>query len=110
MITWPSWEIWLVIVALGAGSFFLRFSFLGFIGDRAMPDWLLRHLRYTAVAVMPGLVAPAVLWPTATGGEPDPARLSAAIVTCAAGYFSGNVMVAVIAGASTLYSMMWLLG
>jgi len=88
----------------------LRFSFLGVIGDRHMPRWVLRHLRYTAVAVLPGLVAPAVIWPEATGGDPDPARLAAAIMTCVAGYYSRNVMVAVLAGAVTLYSGFWIMG
>lgn len=110
MIQMPSWEIWLIIVGLGVGSFALRFSFLGVIGDRHLPPWVLRYLRYTAVAVLPGLVAPAVIWPAATGGDPDPARMAAALVTCVAGYVSRNVMVAVIAGALTLYAGLWLTG
>ena len=77
-------KIWLIIVALGIGTFVLRYSFLGWIGNRPLPEWALRHLRYTAVAVLPGLVAPLVLWPAATGGHPDPARLLAAIVLGAA--------------------------
>ena len=67
--------LWIVIIGLGLGSFFLRFVFTGIVGNRHMPPWLLRHLRYTAVAVLPALVAPQVLWPKATGGDPDPARL-----------------------------------
>ena len=43
-------DLWIVIVALAVGSFGLRFLFLGLIGDRAMPEWIMRHLRYTAVA------------------------------------------------------------
>lgn len=65
-------ELWIVILALGLGSFGLRFVFLGLVGDKAMPDWVLRHLRYTAVSVLPALVAPLVVWPGATGGEIDP--------------------------------------
>ena len=107
MITQPTLEIWVIILGLGLGSFGLRYSFLGIIGARRMPNWVLRHLRYTAVAVLPGLVAPAVLWPSATGGEPDPARLAAAVVTCVAGYFSRNVLIAVAAGAATLYVGLW---
>ena len=103
-------EIWFVIVALGIGSFLLRFLFLGFIGDRPMPPWLLRHLRYTAVAILPGLVAPLVLWPPATDGQLDPARLSAAIVTLAVGYWRKNILMAVAAGAITLYGGLYLLG
>ncbi len=102
--------VWTVIVALGLGSFFLRFVFLGLIGDRPMPDWVLRHLRYTAVAILPALVTPLVLWPAATGGEPDPARLAAAAATVAAGLLTRNVFAAIGAGAATLYGLMWLLG
>ena len=61
-MTYSTFEIWLIIVLLGLGTYAIRFSFLGLIGDRKMPDWLLRHLRYTPVAVLPGLVAPLVAW------------------------------------------------
>jgi branched-subunit amino acid transport protein len=54
-------------------------SFLGLIGGRELPGWVLRHLRYVAVAVMPALVSPPVVWPTANGGEPEPSRLLAAL-------------------------------
>lgn len=103
-------ELWIIIIGLGIGSFLLRFAFTGFVGDRTMPPWLLRHLRYTAVAVLPALVAPQVLWPGATGGELDPARLSAAAVTLAVGLITKNVIAAILAGGSTLYAVLYLLG
>ena len=102
--------IWLIILLMGLGTFGLRFSFLGLVGARQMPDWVLRHLRYTAVAVMPGLVAPLVLWPEATGGELDPARLSAAAVTLAVGVLTRNLVGSILAGGLTLYGVMWLMG
>lgn len=102
--------LWTVIAVLGVGTFLIRFSFLGIIGNRPMPVWLVRGLRYTAVAVLPGLVAPAVLWPPATGGETDPARLAAAVVTVAVGLFTRNMLAAIFAGAVTLYAMLWLVG
>ncbi|NDW54708.1 AzlD domain-containing protein [Aliiroseovarius sp. PrR006] len=102
--------VWFVIFAMAIGSFLIRFSFLGIIGDRQMPEWVLRHLRYTPVAVLPGLVAPLVFWPAATGGNPDPARLGAALVTLAVGYFSKNVLAAILSGAATLYGLLFLLG
>lgn len=98
-----STTIWVVIVAMGLGSFGLRFLFLGVIGDRQLPEWVLRHLRYTAVAVLPGLVAPLVLWPAATEGQPDPARLAAAAVTLGVGYVTKNVLAAIFGGAATLF-------
>ncbi len=95
-------ELWIVIFALGIGSFGLRFAFLGLVGDRSLPEWLLRHLRYTAVAILPALVAPLVVWPTATNGEPDPTRLTAALATFAVGYLSKNVFLAMGVGAAIL--------
>lgn len=95
-------EIWFVIVALGIGSFLLRFLFLGFIGDRPMPPWLLRHLRYTAVTVLPALVAPLVVWPAANGGETDPMRVLAAAATLFIGFWTKNVIAAMGSGAAVL--------
>ncbi|MGP1357861.1 AzlD domain-containing protein, partial [Roseicyclus sp.] len=74
-------QIWGIVALLGVGTFLIRFSFLGLVGDRQLPEWLLRHLRYTAVAILPALVAPLVLWPAATGGEPEASRLAAAAAT-----------------------------
>lgn len=52
-------EIWTIIILVAIGTYLIRFSFIGLIGDREFPQWVLRHLRYTPVAVLPGLVA---LW------------------------------------------------
>ena len=68
----PDRDIWLTILFLGVGTYAIRLSFIGLVGQRDLPEWALRHLRYVPVAVMPGLVAPLVVWPGATGGEIDP--------------------------------------
>jgi len=103
-------ELWLLMILLGLGSFTLRFAFLGLIGDRPLPPWILRHLRYTAVAVLPGLVAPLVVWPEATGGVPDAPRMAAALVTIITGIVTRNMLLAIFLGASTLYGGLYLLG
>lgn len=102
--------LWTVIIGLGLGSFCLRFTFLGLIGDRPMPEWLLRHLRYTAVAILPGLVAPLVVWPSATDGQFDIPRVTAAVAALAVGYKTKNVLFAMLAGAVALFSLLYLLG
>jgi len=102
--------IWLIIVLLALGTFALRFSFLAILGDRTLPQFLLRLLRYTPVAVIPGMVAPLVLWPAATGGEPDPLRLTAAVVTLFVGVATRNVIWAILAGAVVLVGGIWLTG
>lgn len=109
-MTPTSAEIWTVIVGLAVGTFLVRFSFLGIVGDRPLPRWLLRLLRYTPVAVLPGLVAPLVLWPSATGGQTDPARLTAGLVTLGIGLVTRNVLFAILGGAFSLFGMIWLLG
>ena len=102
MTNYTTSEIWLIIVLVGAGTFFLRYSFLGAIGNRPMPDWVLRVLRYTPVAVLPALAAPLVLWPAATEGQTDPARLAAAIATVVVGVISRSALAAILAGAAML--------
>jgi branched-subunit amino acid transport protein len=101
-------QIWAIILALALGTFALRYSFLGLIGRRRLPEWALRHLRYTPVAVLPGLIAPLVLFPAATDGQPDPARLLAAAVTLGIGYWTKNVLWAIIGGALTLFAVLQL--
>lgn len=101
--------LWTVMIALALGSFGLRFFFLAVVGDKELPPWVLRHLRYTAVAILPGLVAPLVLWPAATDGQIDPARLTAALVTFGVGYWRKNVLLAIIAGAVTLFGGLYLM-
>lgn len=101
-------ELWTVIIGLGIGSFAIRFAFLGVVGDRQLPPWILRHLRYTAVSILPALVAPLVLWPNATGGAPDIPRIAAASVALATGYLTKNVAAAILGGAGTLYALLYL--
>ncbi len=101
---------WIIILALAVGTYLIRFSFLGLIGNRPLPEWALRHLRYTAVAVLPAIVMPLVLFPKATDGEPDPARLLAAVATALVGYVTKSVMTAILAGAVVLYAALWAIG
>jgi len=105
-VTYSTAEIWTIIGIMGIGTFLIRFSFLGLIGDRAMPAFVLRLLRYTPVAVLPGMVAPLVLWPGATDGQFDPVRMLAALATVLIGIWTRNVLWAILGGATTLYVAM----
>ncbi|KIC40089.1 membrane protein [Ruegeria sp. ANG-R] len=102
--------IWIIIVGLAVGSYLLRFTFIGLVGDRPMPPWLLRHLRYTAVAIIPALIAPLVVWPSATDGQPDLPRMAAAAVALTVGFATKNVLAAIFSGAATLYGLLYLVG
>ena len=61
------------------------------------------NLRYVPVAVLPGLVAPLVVWPAATGGEADLARSLAALTALAIGALTRSVLGAVFSGMAVLY-------
>jgi branched-subunit amino acid transport protein len=101
---------WLVVVVLGIGTYLIRLSFLGLLGNRPLPLWLVRSLRYTAVAVLPALVAPAILWPSATAGALDPVRLGAIAVTILAGVLTRNMIAAIAAGGVAFYLLPMALG
>lgn len=100
-------KTWLVIIVLGIGTYLIRWSFLGAIGNRVMPSWASRALRYTAVAVLPAISAPLVAWPAATGGQPDAARMAAAVATLGVGLVTRNVLLAILAGMLTLFAMLY---
>jgi branched-subunit amino acid transport protein len=59
---------------------------------------------------MPGLVAPLVVWPQATGGDPDPARLLAAAAALTIGASTRSVLGAIAGGMVALYLALWTLG
>ncbi len=101
---------WTVVVLLGIGTYAIRLSFLGLLGNRTLPGWLVRCLRYTAVAMLPALAAPAVMWPAATQGQTDPTRLLAAFATIIVGLFWRSMMGAILAGGLTLYLVPFLIG
>ncbi|MFA5539540.1 MAG: AzlD domain-containing protein [Gemmobacter sp.] len=109
-MTQDTLTIWTVIIATGVGTYLIRLSFLGVVGGRPLPPVVLRLLRYTPVAVLPGIVLPLVLWPAATGGETDLPRLLAALATLAIGVGLRNVLLSIFGGAFVLYGAGWLLG
>lgn len=109
-MTYSTIEIWLIIGVLAIGTFLIRFSFLGLIGGKNMPPLVLRMLRYTPVAVLPGMVAPLVFWPEATGGQPDLVRLLAALAAVGVAYWTKKVVWGMAAGAVTFYAGLALTG
>ena len=101
---------WTVVLMLGIGTYAIRLSFLGLLGNRELPGWLVRCLRYTAVAMLPALAAPAVMWPAATQSQTDPARLLAALATIIVGLYWRSMMGAIFAGGVVLYGGPFLIG
>jgi branched-subunit amino acid transport protein len=102
--------VWGAILGVGIGTYLIRFSFIGLMGGREFPGWAMRLLRFVPVAVMPAIAAPLVVWPAATGGAPDPARMLAALVALGVGAWRRDALWAILAGMAALYAGLWLFG
>ena len=101
-------QVWIIIVVLGICTYLIRLSFMGLIGDRPLPEWLLRMLRYTPVAVLPAVVAPMLLGSGAHSG--DALRIGAALATLVVGLTTRNVLWAIATGFGLFFGIGALLG
>lgn len=54
-------EIWLIMIALGVGTFLIRISFIALFTSREVPPLLQRALRFVPAAVLSALVIPQIL-------------------------------------------------
>ncbi|NVK02291.1 MAG: AzlD domain-containing protein [Oceanospirillaceae bacterium] len=88
--------VWSIILLLGLGTWLVRFSFLGLIGDRELPSYVKRMLNYTAVAVLPGISAPMVI--NSGSGSVEPLRLIAAAAILIIGVWTQSMMKSIGAG------------
>ena len=96
-----------IIFAIGIGTYLLRLSFIGIVGDRVMPEWALVPLRFVAPAVLAALIAPAVLL---NDGALDlsPAsnpRTIAALVALLLAWKTRSVPVVIAAGLATVWAL-----
>ena len=96
-------EIWLIIGIMAVGTFAIRFSFLGLIGAGAIHPLIERMLRFTPVAVLPGMVAPLVLWPARAGGEPTLWHFMAAAAALGVAYKTRKVVWGMLAGCAIFF-------
>jgi branched chain amino acid efflux pump len=94
--------IWTVILLLGLGTYLIRLSFLGLIGSRVLPGWVLRHLRYAPFAVIPGLVLPMLV---PAEGRPEPLRLAVAVLVLLLGWRTKSNAMALGLGALAYFGL-----
>ncbi len=102
--------MWVSVVVIGLGTFLTRLSFIGVFGDRDMPAWMARPLRYVAPAVMGAIILPAVMQPDGVV-ELLPTvnpRFLAAVIAAAVAYKWRNVSLVIAVGMSSLWVLDWL--
>lgn len=94
-----------IIVAIGAGSYLIRLSFIGILGTRTVPSWAQAPLRYVAPAVFAALVFPAVLLPEGTLEVMPRAnpRLLAAVLAALTAWLTKSIGAAMVVGLAALW-------
>ena len=96
-----------IIFAIGIGTYLLRLSFIGIVGDRVMPEWVLVPLRFVAPAVLAALIAPSVLL-NDDALDLSPAsnpRAIAALVALLLAWKTRSVPVVIAAGLATVWAL-----
>lgn len=98
--------MWGAVIAIGIGTYLTRLSFIGAFGERRMPAWLERPLRYVAPAVLGAIVLPAVVMPDgvidfAPSSNP---RFLAGVIAAAVAIRFRNITVVIIVGMAALWT------
>ena len=99
-------SIWLLFLAIGLGTFTLRFLFIYLFGKIAMPEWLSRALRFVPAAALAALVFPALTHPT---GQLDVSlnnfRLLAGLGGALVAWRTRNVLLTILVGMAILWTL-----
>ena len=100
-------EVWAIVVAVGVGTFCIRFSFIYLFEYLSeVPDGLERALRLVPAAVLSALVVPAVV---VVDGSPalslDNGRLLAAGAAAVVAWRTESVLATIVAGMATLVGL-----
>jgi branched-subunit amino acid transport protein len=98
--------IWFLFVAIGLGTFLLRFLFIYLFGKIEMPDWLRRALRFVPAAALAALVFPALTHPA---GHLDFSlnnfRLLAGLGGAIVAWRTRNVLLTIVVGMVLLWGL-----
>ena len=99
-------SIWFLFVAIGLGTFLLRFLFIYLFGKIEMPEWLRRALRFVPAAALAALVFPALTHPA---GHFDLSlqnfRLLAGLGGAVVAWRTRNVLLTILVGMVLLWGL-----
>ena len=105
-----STQSWLVVAGLAAGTFLIRYSFIGLFANRDMPLWLMGVLTLMVPAIFGAIVLSGVVMVggQVAGLDQWPRYLAAAIAFAVAVKTRGNMSFTVIAGMAALHLLPYL--
>jgi branched-subunit amino acid transport protein len=101
-------ESWAVVLALGLGTFLIRYSFIGLFANRDMPPWLAHGLQLIVPAIFAAIVASGL---AISGGQFGgwalwPRYGAAAFALAVALRSKGNILYTVISGMAALHGLL----
>ena len=98
--------LWSIFVAVGAGTFAMRLSFIGLYGRLRIPPLLQRAMAYIPASVLAALVLPAVLLPADHGdfALANP-QLPAAVVATFFAWWTRSTVLTLVAGMAVLWGL-----
>lgn len=101
---------WLVICAVGLGTYALRAVTFAIVSERGLPAWAERPLTFVSPAAIGALVGGMLL--TAHGSASVPALAEAAAATAAfvTVHRTGNIARGILVGFPVLWGLGWLAG
>lgn len=103
---------WLTIatlIAAGVGTQLVRASFLVLPPSWQAPNWFTRALKYVAVAVLPALMLPEILFRDALPGELfNLVRITAAAFAMLVAWKTRHIFLTLLAGMVALWGLRWL--
>lgn len=99
--------VWIAMVAAGALTFLIRFSFIGILGRWKPPVWVQRALRYVPPAVLAAIILPEVLVRDLSVAPLSPRVLSALLAILVA-WRTRSAILAIVAGMAALLLLQFL--
>ncbi len=101
-------ESWGVVLALGLGTFLIRYSFIGLFANRDMPAWLSLGLKLIVPAIFATIVASGVAMSAGQfgGWALWPKYGAATIALAVALRYKGNILITVITGMVALHVLL----
>ena len=105
-----AWQSWGIVFALAAGTFLIRYSFIGLFANRDIPPWLEHALKFMVPAIFAAIVCSGVVMHGGkiAGFEHWPRYLAALFGFGVALKTNGNIVWTVVGGMGALHGLTWL--
>ena len=104
------WQAWLVVAAMAAGTFAIRWSVIGGMHDRRFAPWVERALTLVLPAMFSAIALPMLLL---AEGAPDlrhsVPKVIAALVTLGTALRWRGYLMPLVLGMLTMHALQWVL-